>query len=237
MPMRSNLCYALLAAALLAAPLLGQESSSSSQEKAQESSMGTRARAQKTAKDEKVPGFTLEREAAALSFVEQHHAELGELLARLKTSNRRGYQQAINELFRTSERLATTKEKDSTRYDFELRIWKLDSRIRLLAARMSMSASPELQAEIKSLLLEKADVQIEQKLFERQRLATRLEKLDASIDRARQQREAKAQESLDVLLRDMHQWRPGNRSPRSSALPANPAAGSADAASGQTAPR
>jgi hypothetical protein len=240
-----------LLAALLVCPLLGQESSSSratsskaanaqrdsararDERSKTEKSKGDKTKTEKL-KDEKVPGFTLEREAAALSFVEQHHPELSELLARLKKSNRRGYQQAINELFRTSERLAMSKERDSARYDFELRIWKLDSRIRLLAARWSMSSSPALEEELKALLLEKADVQIEQKLFERQRLATRLEKLDATIQRARQQREAKAQESLDVLLRDVKQWQPAKGSPRSGSLPRKSSPGGLDAATAST---
>ena len=163
-----------------------------------------------TGKEDKLPGFTLEREAAALSFVRQHHAELADLLAQLKTSNRKEYQRAVHELFRTSERLAQIRERgDTLKYDLDLEAWKLDSRIRLLAARMSMSEENEvLQAELKQLLLDRSDLQLEQQLLERERLATRLEKLDAAIEKTRREREQQAQASLDKLLKGMEAYRP-----------------------------
>jgi hypothetical protein len=193
--------------AILIAPLAAQETPSKNAP-ARSNRASTPA---KGAKEEKVPGFTLEREAAALSFVEQHHPELGDLLTQLKNSSKRGYQQAINELFRASERLATSKERDPVRHELELRVWKLDSRIRLLAARMSMTDSQAMQEELRALLLEKSDVQLEQKLLDRERLVTRLEKLDAAIQKARNERDEQAQRSLDALLKDIKQSQPQNR--------------------------
>ena len=177
---------------------------------------GGNANASKAApsKDDKLPSFSLEREAAALSFVRQHHPELADLLAQLKAGNRKEYQRVVHELFRTSERLAASRERDPVKYELELSDWKLDSRIRLLAARMMMSDSlAESQEELKQLLLERTDVQLEQQLLERQRITTRLEKLDAAIEKTRGAREAQAQESLDKLLKGIQDSRP-NRQPR-----------------------
>ena len=164
-------------------------------------------------KEERQPAFTPEREAAALSFVRRHHPELGELLAQLKSGNRNEYRRAINELFVASERLAASQERDPVRYEFDLRIWKIDSRIRLLAARLSMNESDVLQGELKELLLEKLDVQLEQQLLERERVAARLAKVDATIDRLRNQREAEAQKSLARLMQDIQKTRPAKRPP------------------------
>lgn len=164
-----------------------------------------------TGKEDKLPGFTLEREAAALSFVRQHHPELADLLAQLKASNRKEYQRAVHELFRTSERLAQIRERgDTLKYDLDLEAWKLDSRIRLLAARMSMSEDNEvLHAELKQLLLDRTDLHLKQQLLDRERLAVRLEKLDAAIEKTRREREQQAEASLDKLLKGMEAYRPG----------------------------
>ncbi len=183
---------------IIALPLLAQDNS-------------TPRAAPKSAKEERQPGFTPEREAAALSFVRQHHPELGDLLAQLKSGNKREYQRAINELFTTSERLALGQERDPLKYELDLRIWKIDSRIRLMAARMSMTEGDLLQGELKELLLEKMDVQLELQLLERQRVATRMEKLDASIERLKKQREAEAQKSLSRLMQDIQKTRPAKK--------------------------
>jgi hypothetical protein len=162
-------------------------------------------------KEDRQPGFTPQREAAALSFVRQHHPELGDLLTQLKAGNQREYQRVINELFNTSERLAQSQERDPLRYELELQAWKIDSRIRLLAARMAMNESDLLEAELKELLVERLDVQLEQQLLERQRVTTRLEKLDASIERIRKQRENEAQKSLTKLLEGIQKSRPARK--------------------------
>src|SRR5438132_8650434 len=75
---------------------------------------------QPAARDDKLPTFTPEREAAALTFVRQHHSELADLLSELKTSNEAEYQRAIAELFRKSEQLADTQARDPRRYELEL---------------------------------------------------------------------------------------------------------------------
>lgn len=169
-------------------------------------------------KEEKLPGFTLEREAAALSFVRQHHPELADLLAQLKAGNRREYQKAVHELFRTSERLAMARERDSARYELELEAWKLDSRIRLLAARMTMSENnAESLEELKTLLLERTDVQLKRQMLDRQRLVGRLEKLDAAIETTRREREQQARQSLDKLLKGIQESRPDKSRGKSSA--------------------
>jgi hypothetical protein len=164
-----------------------------------------------SAKEERQPGFTPEREAAAKYFVDQHHPELGELLRQLKAGNKREYQRAINELFITSERLAQMQERDPPKYELDLEAWKIDSRIRLLAARIVMHDNDLLEAELKELLVKKIDVQLEQQLLERERVSARLERLDATIERLRKQRENEAQKSLAKILQDIEKSRPAKK--------------------------
>ena len=63
---------------------------------------------------------TPERESAALLFAERHHPELRGLLDRLKVNNPDQYEDAIADLFRTSERLAGLQARTPERYDLEL---------------------------------------------------------------------------------------------------------------------
>jgi hypothetical protein len=169
----------------------------------------------RSAAADRQPAFTPEREAAALSFVKQHHPELEDLLKQLKSGNRPEYRRAINELFVASERLAASKERDPVRYELDLRAWKIESRIRLLAARMAMADDELLQAELKELLLEKIGVQLEQQLLERERVTARLERLDATIARLRNQREEEAQKALAKVLQEVQKSRPVKKPARS----------------------
>src|SRR5687767_13810045 len=57
-----------------------------------------------------LPGITPEREAAVMTFVKHHHAELAELLIHLKENAPKEYERAVRDLFRTSERLAQVQE-------------------------------------------------------------------------------------------------------------------------------
>lgn len=137
------------------------------------------------------PAFTHEREAAALTFVGAHHPELVDLLGTLKKSNKAEYQRAIRELFRQSERLASIQEKNPRRYDFELQDWKLNSRIQMLVARLTMSHDPAVEDKLRALVLEQMELRKQQLLEDRQRLAARLAEADeqlASMDREQSER-------------------------------------------------
>jgi hypothetical protein len=126
-------------------------------------------------------GFTPEREAAALTFVRMHHAELAELLERLKTRRPQEYQKAIRELFRASERLASSQEQQPLRYELELQEWKLSSRIQLLVARMSMNRTPELEQELRQLLNEQVSVHRDLIRFSYERTSARAAALQKEL--------------------------------------------------------
>jgi hypothetical protein len=153
-------------------------------------------------RDDKLPLFTPEREAAAMTFVRQNHPELGKLLGQLKSSNADAYERAVRELFRTSEQLADMRGRDPRRYELDLAAWKLNSRIQLLAARRSMTNDPTVEDELRSALHEQIDVRVEQHLLERERAAARVEKLDAMIRTLRDGEDQDVEKRLVRLLRN-----------------------------------
>lgn len=143
----------------------------------------------------------VEREEAALALVREHHPALVELLERLKATKQADYQQAIKELYRDSQRLAAVRERDADRYALELRGWQLDSRIRLLTARLSLEDRIELQEELKACLTQRGAVRLSLKQLDRDRAAARAERLDAEIEKLTAGQEADVNRSFERLLR------------------------------------
>ena len=145
--------------------------------------------------------MTEEREQAALDFVTQHHPKLVKLIAPLKTSNPREYQRAIRELYRTSERLAGIHQKDPDRYELELDAWKLQSHVRLLAARMTMEDDPEIEQELRAMLKKKAENQLKLLQNERELLESRLQTVQQQIERTSKSQDEFVQQEYDRLLK------------------------------------
>lgn len=148
--------------------------------------------------------ITPARETAAITFARLHHPELADLLERLKKRNNRQYELAIRDLFLASERLARFRERAPEAYDIHLELWKVDSRLRLLAARMSMSEDKNVEAELKALLEQRVDLRLRQLRLERERVAERLQKYDEQIRELEQDPAGAAERDLARLQNSLH---------------------------------
>ncbi len=148
--------------------------------------------------------MTPERQAAALKFAELHHPELYHLLLGLKQARQAEYQQAIRQLYNDSERLARLKERVPSRYEFVLAEWQLDSRLRLLIARMTMiSDDPELAAQLQDLLKKRYETRLGLLKMDRERQAAKLAKLDDQIQALETDRELALQKDLSRIQRSL----------------------------------
>jgi hypothetical protein len=166
--------------------------------------------------------LSAEREAAALAFAREHHAELAALIEKLRRDNRRDYDRAIRELSQASERLTRLKKQSAEQYELSLAAWKLDSRTQLLAARMTVSQTPALEAELKQLLAERADIRLKEFKSERARLQDRLTKLNASIQALESDKNAVVDKDLLRIKRSVaaRSRRPAQRPANKSSQPA-----------------
>lgn len=142
---------------------------------------------------ETTPGISAKAEAAAMEFARTNHPELASLLEQLKTNAPSEYRSAMIELDKTRERLEKSREKTPERADLELAEWKVNSRIRLLSARMAMGAEPSLESDLKAALRERVELRVQLLNDERARLRRRLEKLDETIA----EQERRAQDQID----------------------------------------
>jgi hypothetical protein len=116
-----------------------------------------------------------ERVAAILAFAREHHPELAELLARLEMTDGKQFEKALADLGKDVDRLDRTKSNNPVQYERALRRWKLDSRIRLIVARLSMADSSELEAELRAAIEERLTLRQQDLRDEAVQLKKRLE--------------------------------------------------------------
>lgn len=143
------------------------------------------------------------REAKAIAFARKHHPELADLLARLKKADAQAYEKALREVSQNTERLGKMREADAERYELSLRVWTLDSRIRLLAARSTMSNDPGIESELRALLRERQDVRLALLKLDRNRLQTRLERLEGQIQQLQSDPESAVENDFVRIQREI----------------------------------
>jgi hypothetical protein len=150
----------------------------------------------------RVAGFTEEREAAAMTFVRMNHPELAALLDQLKLNDVSEYQRAIRELFHSSEKLAQLQERNPKRYPMELEAWKLNSRIRLLVARLTMSPDPKIEDELRQALVQQVGLRKATLEDDRERLQHRVAELNEQLKKLDEQQNASVEQRMAKLLSD-----------------------------------
>jgi hypothetical protein len=136
----------------------------------------------KNAETKKPAATSKADELAALQFARENHPELSKLLEQLGKSNPSEYKRAIRDLSQASTRLDRIKTQTPARYAGALESWKLDSRIRLLAARGAMTDDPALEAELKDAIKRRVELRLQDLSSERDRLSERVKKLDEQIE-------------------------------------------------------
>jgi hypothetical protein len=145
--------------------------------------------------------MTAEREAAVMTFVQQNHAELKELLTYLRDNRRKDYERAIRELSRDAERIGQIKDRDGKQYELELKAWTIKSRIQLLTAQLVMADKEEIRSQLKTLLNEQFDVRSALMMRERERVQERLTRMDQEIVRLEAERQKLIENQLQILTK------------------------------------
>jgi hypothetical protein len=142
-------------------------------------------------------------ERAALDFAQEHHADLHALLLRLRQGRKGQYLTAVRQIHQTRERLERLRERTPDRYEASLKQWRIDSRLRLLVARMTMSDDPALNEELRELLAERTRLRLELLRLDRERLKSRLEKVNDQIIDLEADPAAVAEKDLAAIRRSL----------------------------------
>ncbi len=140
-------------------------------------------------------------EKTALEFARAQHPELASLLDALRRSNQPAYQAALRDVSRDAERLSKLAERDADRHQLSLRIWNLDSRIRLEIARLSMSSDAEVESRLRPMLEERQAARLAQLEFDYQRQKERLDKLSEQLTATRRSSYDRVAAEIDRLQR------------------------------------
>lgn len=141
-------------------------------------------------------GLTKKQEQSALRFARRHHPELAELLKQLDAEMTSEYEKAIRQIHTVSERLERIRKRSPEDYQLQLEAWKVDSRIKLLAARMTISSDKQLQVQMEKLLNEKFTLKERQLKRDRKRIQARLERIDRQLETLEQDRDELLQKEL-----------------------------------------
>jgi len=144
--------------------------------------------------------------AATMAFVRKHHRDLVPLLKKLESSNRREYLAAIQEVDKTRRRLDRLEEKQPELSLIQLDTWKVDSRIRLLIARLAMrddvaSVSPTERETLADLLRERRAVRKRMLEYQHAQFRERLARLERQIEQNSNPDEASIEREVDSILR------------------------------------
>lgn len=168
---RSTTRYFLppVAAAMLALSAIAEETSPETADKSAKPVRGRRP-------------AVAEIDREAVGFARAHHPELADLLEKLRKNNPRAYRAAVQDLAREQTRLQRLQERAPERYEFELQLWTMDSRLRLLAARAIRGNAEEVRPQLQTLLQERHEFRLKRLRQEQERLRTRSERVAATIE-------------------------------------------------------
>ena len=128
-------------------------------------------------------GLSKSQQTTALAFAKANHSELVPLLNSLKKTREADYKRELRQLHAASTRLSKMKERlPKERYEQELNVWKLDSRIRLQLAKWAVSKDDKLAADIRKSLAERQAIRKSQYEQELARLNERKAKVESMLN-------------------------------------------------------
>ncbi len=150
-----------------------------------------------------------DQEATALAFAGEHHPRAQDPGRIAEDSQSRRIQEGDSRSSPNSDRLSKlNSDKSKGRYEHELALWKLDSRIRLTAARSAMKDTDELRAELKSLIEQRHALNLQWLKTDKERTAARLAKLEADVKSAEEKLPQAVEAEVDRLLKSVKTNKP-----------------------------
>jgi hypothetical protein len=150
-------------------------------------------RASKEAQPPKPKTISDEQEKSILAFVSKHDSSLHGLLGNLKTSRPKDYQKALVDL----NRLAQVRRNRPHAYDLEVKKWQAQSKIQVLAAKLTMNPNPETRKQLRLAIAERADLELQVLRADREFMAKRLEQLDEQIAAGEATRDSRVQQHFE----------------------------------------
>lgn len=175
------------------------------------------AAAQAGAKGASSENERVKEEQQVLSFVGTHQPKLLELMEFLKEKQPAQYAQAQREMSRSRSRLENLAKRDQDMYAIELELWQIRSRLRLLAAEISVapeSKQEKLNTTLAQLLEKEFAQDLARLKLQRERTAKQLEQFDQQISQRESEHSAQVEKMLRQWKNRIAQQKPQSKKPK-----------------------
>ena len=127
------------------------------------------------------PKVSPERAKELLDFVGKHHPELKGMLTQLEEKQPRSFRQAMNGIDRSVKKIDAVKSRSPQRYEGALEQWKLNSRINVAKAQLTLDDKPENRKKLEDLFSKSIDLQVARSKQDRDQLLKRIDQIDKRI--------------------------------------------------------
>lgn len=150
-------------------------------------------------------------EEKALTFVQQHHSELRELLSVLKAMDADQYQTAIRDITRARKRIESLSKRSPEMQSVELQGWIIQSKIDLFLAKAVASDSKWNRDELRDLVQKRLDNQKLRLKVEKENLETRMKQIEESLSKLEGKETDRVEQQLGGMIRKLESKRPPNK--------------------------
>ncbi|MCU0721500.1 MAG: hypothetical protein MUC83_17450 [Pirellula sp.] len=153
---------------------------------------------------EKVPAEIKEAksdEQLSIAFIEKHHPELSALLEVLKTTDLAKYDAAIKDVSKAIKRLEGARKRDEKLYELEIAGWKIQSKIDLLLAKGMAKDKSFKESDLKKLVENRIDNQIQRTNREIELIDQRKASLAETLNKLNNNRQSQVDKQHANLLK------------------------------------
>ncbi|MCU0711342.1 MAG: hypothetical protein MUC43_04745 [Pirellula sp.] len=147
-------------------------------------------------------------EQQAAAFIRSHHPELATLLEVLKTSDLAKYNSAIKDVSKVIKRLEGARKRDEKLYTLEVEGWKIQSKIDLLLAKGVAKDKNFKESDLKQLLDNRIDNQIQRNNREIELIDQRKVSLVESVAKLKSNRQSQVDKQYANMLKRLRGEKP-----------------------------
>lgn len=159
---------------------------------------------QESEKPGKPPSEIIESQSNGLQtmdFIKSHHPELATLLEVLRTTDLAKYEAAIKDVSKVIKRVEAARKRDQKIYELEIESWKIQSKIDLLLAKGMAKDKSFNEHDLKQLLENRIDNQMQRTNREIELIDQRRASLIESMNKLNSTRQSQVEKQYANMLK------------------------------------
>ncbi|MFN7875208.1 MAG: hypothetical protein ACK5PB_07825 [Pirellula sp.] len=140
-------------------------------------------------------------ELQTMDFIKSHHPELAMLLGVLRTTDLAKYEAAIQDVSKVIKRVEAARKRDQKIYELEIESWKIQSKIELLLAKGMAKDKSFNEHNLKQLLENRIDNQMQRTNREIELIDQRRASLVESMNKLNSTRQTQVEKQYANMLK------------------------------------